>query len=214
MFLHVPIGSVVGQSSLFQCQTPSEQSGQVSLPDIPDLYFNTSTIPSSDFEVLSRFSAHIYSVLSHNCSGNVTAIQYCYQFPSSERDATLLVFDILFIFNIEEMNFRFTIADTFVSFRSVPSDDICIERSATTTMCCDTFNLSAGQFEIPSTAFAYGVATITPGNIQLLAFSSSSTTYQVNVFRIPFPFDSEFTVTPEEQSVGGPVLLRFLIGTL
>ena len=215
-------------SSLFQCQASSEQSGQVSLPNIPDLYFNISTIPSSDvvtlitYEVSSSLATepvYIYRVPSqHSCSGIVTAIQYCYQFPLNDINNTITVFNTLTIFNLEDANevdnIRAIVRNRFGPIQSTPSSHKCVDSvsgRSTPSICCDTF--IPDQFELPSASFAYGVEVNIASDIQLLAFSSSSdTSYQVNEFGVPFLMN-EFTLTPGSQLVSGLVLLRFLIGT-
>ena len=213
-------------SSLFQCQATSEQgTGQVSLPNIPDLYFNISTIPSSDVVTLITYEVsslatepvYIYRVPSrHSCSGIVMAIQYCYQFPLNDINNIITVFNTLTIFNLEDANegdnIRAIVMNTFGPIQSTPSSRKFINSVSdrSTTICCDTF--IPDQLELPSTSFAYGVEVNIASDVQLLAFSSSSdTSYQVNEFGVPFLMN-DFFLTPGAQLVSGLVLLRFLIG--
>lgn len=100
------------------------------------------------------------------------------------------------------------------SYQFTPSGETCAGDRSVTTTCCDTLSLDEGdQFEIPSTAFAYGVEEDTTSDIQLLAFSSSSSlsTYQVEGFGI-FPMGDEFDLQPGTALTSGLALLRFLIG--
>ena len=78
-------------SSLFQCQPSSDESGQVYTPNIPDFYFNdenTADFRTGDEEnliTLRNRLTYIFTKSSErNCTGNVVAIQYCYETRNSQ----------------------------------------------------------------------------------------------------------------------------------
>lgn len=156
---------------------------------------------------------YIYPVPSqHRCSGTVVAIQYCYQLSTSGDGGQTVIFNSLKIMNILEGGMTFEVVNS-VPIQSTAMDHTCV-RNDIPTMCCETLDLSGSdQFEIPSTAFAYSVEVDTTSDIQLLAFSGSAASYQVDGFIIPFSMGDEFTVTSGSAFTSGLVLLKFLIGT-
>ena len=87
-----------------------------------------------------------------NCTGTVSAIQYCYSDASISLDNQLEVFT-LFLFE-QEMPQRFRTTDV-VNVRSTPTSEICRRGRHSRFYCCDTMQIS--PFLLPSASFAYGV---------------------------------------------------------
>ncbi len=90
-------------SSVFQCQSSSDQSGLVYTPNIPDFYLNdvnAAALWSSDGSfkrLITTERTHIFTIppesASRNCSGSLVSIQYCYR----ARDRNINVEQTIFI---------------------------------------------------------------------------------------------------------------------
>ncbi len=85
-------------SSLFQCQSSSDQNGLVYTPNIPNEYFNHTNaadlrtsggfLVGLNVTVREKRATHIFTIppesASRNCSGSLVSIQYCYR--ARDRD--------------------------------------------------------------------------------------------------------------------------------
>ncbi len=108
---------------------------------------------------------YIYPIPSAevNCSGIVSALEYCYTRTSDS--STQLVFTLLILM---QNNHEFTITDK-IDVRSTPGSSIC-----TSSRCCDTAVLDMSkQFPLPRSNFAFGLSLPVSG-LQLLAFNPGS----------------------------------------
>ena len=108
------------------------------------------------FPVVPSFIYPIPSTL--NCSGTVTAVQYCYRARDIQLGRELLVFTLL---TLQQSGLNFTITDV-IPIRSTPMSDICTQSSilfmGTFQYCCDILSLDMlDSFLLPAENFAFGV---------------------------------------------------------
>ena len=112
----------------------------------------------------------------HNCTGNVVAIQYCYETRNSQTGSNEIN-----VFNFLHMNrseLVFTVTGSFME-RTSPQYSICTDpMGLIQQICCDTATLDMmDQFQLPSTSYTFAVMVI---NIEArpLAFAASTTEYR------------------------------------
>ena len=94
-----------------------------------------------------------------NCSGTVSAMQYCYGTSVNNLGTEQLIFTLL---TLEQNDLIFIINNTVV-VRSTPSRDICTRREVVINFeyCCDTLSLEiADLFFLPVSNFAFGVIPV------------------------------------------------------
>ena len=205
-------------SEVFRCQPSSDQSGQVYTPNIPDFYFDPSSVAtgesdgslSPNFPSLSstRQTVHIIPIESlSECSGTVVAIQYCY----SGRELDLNSF-LTIVQNFLALDGKGATTNSITPIESFPSNDTCVANSSGRIHCCDTVHLrQEQQFQIPSNPFIFGLRINRNSDGQLLTFSNISHDYVVNGYReTPLP-PSQPVVFTNPIHLGLPVL-RLLIG--
>ena len=215
--------------SLFQCQSSSEQNGQVFTPNIPDLYFeheNAYSFRISDIANLTVLQPALEPARGYfftlppqsaerDCSGTVQAVEYCYQ--RSDTDPESLRFDLVIVDNSSSViQERFPVEHT-------PSGDTCTlhtRRQAQTWLCCVTTQLSSeNQFNIPSSSILFGVVHNSSGSARVLAFNNTVATYYNVTAQRTSPGAFGFLdlgpgqVLPSHRVVpSGLPLLRFIIG--
>ncbi len=209
-------------SPLFQCQASSEQNGQVLTPNIPDLYFNhesAATLSNGGDVTTARAGiTHIFTIppLSpdRNCSGTVTAIQYCYRAEGEDSNARS-AFKYLSMTVDEEGIFT---VERILDVETTPLSETCstIEMSQSRICCATTPLLSSNQFQIASSNHTFGI-TVGSSNTTLLTFASSVPDYEIEQFQITLSprrltVGRRFLITENPPTSSFP-LLRFHIGT-
>ena len=194
-------------TQLFQCQSSTDQSGQIFTPNIPDLYFNASTIWSNRDNFTQERSengfAHIYTIPTdsegHNCSGTTVAMQYCYaaNITTGRRPFNFLILD--------QDGLEFT-----VSRRIRLNPPVCSTQSFDNSICCTTENLSSTwQFQISSSTFTFGIL---PRFAQLYSLSTENSVRQYEAMPINNGSPGTmFNATSAESS--SLLVMRLIIGT-
>ena len=112
-----------------------------------------------------------------NCSGTVSAIEYCY---NGNVDSLIYGMRYLVIFTLitlEQENLTFTITDV-IPVHAMPTPSLCSDRnfsSTTVRYCCDSLQLNTThQFNLPALNFAFGMIRSTSRRIHQLRYRSSS----------------------------------------
>ena len=215
------------ESSLFQCQPTTDQSGHVFAPNIPDLYFNhTNALQLTQQTTLTSLSIDRRTIFvfttppETTCSGTVLAIEFCSLAFDGEINREVLRF-----VSLNRNEFQFTVIDF---------DPISIRANAQTAncsflednnqyICCDTYTLPDDeQFQIPSSDYTFGVVIGREvKQYRLLTFSGVNTEFRFPHFQ-GIPTDNNdlngigetFTLTENDfQNEGSLLLLRLIIGT-
>ena len=107
--MHVGCGHLQS-SSLFQCQSSSDQSGLVYTPNIPDEYFNDVNVANfrtSSLNVKGKRATHIFTIppelVSRNCSGSLVSIQYCYRARDRDIDILQTIFILSSLISLNQL---------------------------------------------------------------------------------------------------------------
>ena len=217
------------ESSLFQCQSTTDQSGHVFTPNIPDSYFNHANARAltqqGNLTPLSggRGTIFVFTIPPEpTCSGGtVLAIEFCYLTFDDEIDRSR---DFFRFVSLTVSGFDFTVID-FDPFRirTNAEEAICsVLVDDSQYICCETQTLPADeQFQIPSSDYTFGLVTRRGENeIRPLTFSGENTEFRFPHFRgipadndNPNRIDDSFTFTADNfQNEGSLLLLRLLIG--
>ena len=153
----------------------------------------------------------IYSVPSTqvNCSGTVSAVEYCYRGSTGQLGTELLAFTLL---TLEQNGLDFTITDR-IEVRTTPRSQICTGDRLlfpSNQYCCDTTSLNmADHFILSASNFAFGI-TIPTSSVSLLGYQSL---FQVAHYQAVIPsVGSTFSVS--NQVTQGLRLLRFQLSEL
>ena len=112
-------------------------------------------------------TSYIYPIPSTlNCSGTVTAVEYCYRAVNSQLGREQLVFTLL---TLQQSGLEFTITDV-IPISSTPTSDICTLTSTYLEslfsppqyiICCDTLSLNMmDRFLLSAENFAFGVIAV------------------------------------------------------
>ena len=163
--------------------------------------------------ITSSTDVHIFPLPpSLNCSGTVSAVQYCYEGDNLGTEQSIFTLLIL-----QQSGTTFNITNT-VLVRSTPSNPICTSQFRRLTYCCDVLTLDvADQFSLPTTGFAFG--TIASRENLFLAFNPSSVVnsnllvnhYRLNENNFDTTEGSMFTVTSDLMDDRTSRLLQFFI---
>jgi hypothetical protein len=148
-----------------------------------------------------------------NCTGNVVAIQYCYQARESDIDSNRDVFNFL---HMTRNGFTFTVTGSFTE-RTISQESFChnppgpIQR-----VCCKTTTPGVSdQFQIPSTNYTFAVMNIN-SNVRPLAFTTSTTDYRYEQLQTSLgnsvPNMPIFLGRSSVLSDNSLLLLRFILG--
>jgi hypothetical protein len=197
---------------VFLCQPASNQSsGQVYTPNIPDPYFNSASAFSSD-EVADEDRVYIFSLPpespERNCSGCVTAVQFCYRakLKDDQIGVSRQAFTLLMMTG-ENLLFR---VSHRLPVRVTPSSSNCVVglkvKNRTPHDCCTSVRLPDNRFQIASSNITFGVWVR-----QLIRPFLFDQHFQVEQFQFQEYTDS-FTLTDGARVHGRLFLLRFLIG--
>jgi hypothetical protein len=225
LIFHAETGNCQDQSQ-WQCQ--QTQSGQVYTPNIPDFYFNHTN--AADFWTGNeanlttrrgeRGTAFIFSIppksSNRNCSGNVTALEYCYQTRRGLNES----FSIFALLSLSKNGSQFTINNRFV-IRTTTGGNVCTniptnDPEVVERICCDrNFEPS---FQLMSSAHWFGVVPLRNNNNRPLAFNNSINEYRVEQYQVghvnrPGPVVNEtFSSVNDLRTDQSFILLRFYIG--
>ena len=212
------------ESSLFQCQPTTDQTGYVFAPNIPDFYFNHTNAraltqqgnltPFSD----GRGTIFVFTIPPETtCSGTVLALEFCYLAPRSEIDRSR---DFFRFASLTRNGLDFTVID-FDPFRirTNAEEALCsVLEEETSYICCETFPANE-QVQIPS-IFGVVIRGRTDESFPL-TFPDANTRFQFPHFRgrpadndNPDMIGETFTFTENDrQDEGSLLLLRLIIGT-
>ena len=178
MYIHVGLVS----PAIFQCQSSGSSGQQVFTPRIPDHYFNQTTAASMIGKSLNSAvdrRAYIYTIspesARRDCSGTVTAVEYCYKATGRNMQQTRDVFYILSLTpSVNQTNNRtqFTV-NSRININSTASDNICAvnQDSQSQFFCCENKSL---EYQIPSSNFTFGIVT---RDFRLLISTNTTTEY-------------------------------------
>ena len=110
-----------------------------------------------------------------NCTGNVVAIQYCYETRNGQ-----IGFNEINVFNFLHMNrsgLFFTVTGSFTEQTS-PQNKFCTNPMGMILICCDTATLDMmDQFQLPTTSYTFAVMIIN-NDARPLAFAASTAEYR------------------------------------
>ena len=224
VFTKTNIGPVV--SSLYQCQSASEQSGQVFTPNIPDFYFTPENAArfrgdgGNLTQTENRGNTYIFTLpplsAERNCSGTVLSLQYCFQARARDIGNTLSVFDWL---SLTRDGNQFTVNARFAAPQVTPEEGMCANPpGGVQRVCCTTVSLASGRFQVPASAFTFGVV-ITNSNVRPLTFVDGVTEYDVESFierpaGNPGPMPGDMFVGSSRTDHSLLLLRYFLLGKL
>ena len=126
---------------------------------------------------------NIYSVgsLNEDCSGEVTAIEYCYQYDVSGAGEAVFNWTVLTLEDTESSNFRITNTYTIESRPDSLSSVTCADVNSGRRDCCDVDQIN-GFGSLPDN-FVFGVTGPSQGNTHgatLLGVHDSVSQYLVN----------------------------------
>lgn len=211
------------ESTVFQCQIPSNESNQVTFPTVPGFDFDLKSAAalnvnsSIELSLLRRSRTYVFTIppesVQHNCSGDIVAIQYCYQLRV--LNANRQTFELLLLTQLDTELFR--VERTF-RFSSTSTSFICVNTSTDIhEICCDTAPIEdTTPLQIFSSSSMFG---ITIRQHRVLGFTSSAMGYiapaqfQITLTDYPIPTDLNFTLEKSDQILGRPFpLMRFILG--
>ena len=216
------------ESSLFQCQPTTHQSGQVFTPNIPESNFNhTNALALTEQGILTplirgRGTVFVFTIPPEpTCSGTVMAFEFCYQTSEGEIDKSRVIFRFA---SLTRNELQFTVIDFDpIRIRANAQTAICsilvedIDGGNSQYICCETRTLLADeQFQTPS---SFGVVLGQTDESLFLTFSGVNTEFQFPHFQgiptgDPDKMDDTFTFTEGDlQNEGSLLLLRLIIGS-
>ena len=180
MCIHVGLVS----PAIFQCQSSESSGQQVFTPRIPDHYFNQTTAASmlgKSLTLTVNRRAYIYTIppesAQRDCSGTVTAVEYCYKAARGQLQQTKDVFYILSLtpsVNQRNNKTQFTVVNRRITITSTASSNICAvnQDRQSEFVCCENKSL---EYEIPSSNFTFGI--VARNNFRLLISTNTTTEY-------------------------------------
>ena len=156
-------------------------------------------------------ATYIYSVplTQVNCSGTVSAVEYCYRGSDGQLGTELLAFTLL---TLEQNGLNFRVTDR-IEIRTTPHSQICTGSISNIQYCCDITSLNmADHFILPVSNFSFGIIT-PPSSVSLLGYRRlfQVAHYQESQAIIP-SVGSTFSVG--SQVTQGIRLLRFQLSEL
>ena len=162
---------------------------------------------------------NIYEVdaLNEACSGEVTAIEYCYRYDVSGAGEAVFNWTVLILEDTGASNFMITNSYAIESHLNSSSSVNCSAASSGRKDCCDVDQING--FNLPDN-FVFGVTGPSQGNTHsatLLGFHDTVTQYVVNTTQLARagPTLSEGSTVPSTPVVQrGLRMLWFVIGKL
>ena len=173
---------------------------------------NTVKAPSLSYVIY----AYNLGSLNEDCSGEVTAIEYCYRYDVIGAGAAVFRWTVLILEDTGASNFRITNTYTIESRPDSSSTVTCGDGSNGRKDCCDVDQIN-GFGNLPDN-FIYGVTGPSQGNTHsatLLGYFDSLSQYQVNTVlqnSIGLSLTVGSTVPNHHVAVGGLRMLWFVIG--
>lgn len=175
-------------AQLSECQ-PTDQSGEVLIPNIPDSYFTPAEAgtfrTSGTLATSSKATTYIFTIpaesAERNCSGDVVAIQYCYEARNNNFNDDILSFNIL---SMVRDGFNFTVISS-LPVTTTPSSAICLDPDGPggiQAICCDTHTLDPNTLALPSSIFTVGYMVV-HRDVRPLQFTDMVAAYQVDRFQ-------------------------------
>ena len=214
-FLDIYTGiGIIAQYS-WNCSVPDDNRKRY----IPGIEIN---IGSNNIPIVSTAGGEvtIYCVqnLNSNCTGEVTAIKFCYRYSTAGQGEPVFNWTVLIL---EENGNGFTITRiiTIESHPNLLDADHCIKVGGGQTgyRCCDRENFN--NFSVVSNnMFIFGVTESAQGNTHnatLLGFHDTLAGYKVNTLRISAGGQTIAVGSTLPRSIGqqlGLRLLQFVIG--
>ena len=154
---------VDSQSYQWQCSALDVANNLYYLPNIPEGKYTGVTLTA--YTLSQPGVTYIYPVPSTqvNCSGTVSAVEYCYRGSDGQLGNELLAFTLL---TLEQNGLNFRVTGR-IDIRTTPHS------CTRSPYCCDTTSLNmAGHFILPAPNFAFGIA-IPHSSVILLEYNSS-----------------------------------------
>ena len=193
----------------------------------PDFYFSDANAADSrsgggaNLTTSRNGVTYIFTIpaesAERNCTGNVMAIQYCYETRSGQIGSREIN-----VFNFLHMNrsgFAFTVTSSFTELeRTSPQDSFCTaSMEGVQQVCCETATLDMmDQFQLPTTSYTFAVMIIN-NDARPLAFAASAIEYRHEQLLVALgssallpgdiiSFDQNIVATEESL-----LLLRFIL---
>lgn len=208
--------------ALFECT--AEENKLVSTPNIPDSYFNPSkagdlrtqripTLVTSTKEVTYVFTIPPVLESQRNCSGSVTAFEYCFEAKKRDVNKKKKLFHFL---SLTRETGHFRVHNKFLVEIKPKDDSVCTSDLSGGVMhiCCGQHTLDPSNgVMIPSESYSFGIVV---RDLRLLAFRSSEMEFNFPQFQL--------SLGKEGPSVGATfgigallmdrslLLLKFIIG--
>ena len=156
------------------CSEPND-AGQRYIPSERDRDVVTSTTIAN--------TVNIYRVesLNGNCLGEVTAIEYCYEYTVSGQGEAVFNWTVLILENSQGGNFIITNLYAIDSRPDFLDSGSCMNTSSGTRRCCDVEQINGFNLSVN---FVFGVTGPSQGNTHsasLLGFSDALPQYRVTV---------------------------------
>ena len=153
--------------------SPLDENNLYTLPDLGESDSDLIVMVSHGLRI--RLSSpgitYIYPVNSAeiNCSGTVTALDFCYRAFASDLGSNSLVFTLSLLQGNGGIDY--TVTNT-VEVRGTSSSSDCSRDIIGSRFCCEIFTLSPqDQFNLPSPNFAFGITIPSSGNINMFGLS-------------------------------------------
>ena len=154
-----------------------------------------------------------------NCSGTVTALQYCYQARARDIDIPQNIFDFVSLSKVEGSS-QFTVIRIFPVTTS-PQENECTDPSGSVQrICCTTTALNSTiQFQVTSLISWFGIILRRGSGRRPLTFTNSNTVYRVDQYEVRPNGDSgpslnAMLTVNNPRSDRSLLLLRLLIGMI
>lgn len=211
---------ISSESSLFRCQpfTQTDRTGYVFIPNIPNIYFNQTSVASfytgDQANVTSTHDAftYIFTIPSEsdgrNCNGTIVGLQYCYQQTGVIMTSP---FDFL---EFDRHGQQFTVTGQ-ITISIMPTRNNCVNNQASNRyICCNIQRLPTGEFQLSSSTYYYGIRTSSEMSLPLSFNAYSSQLYRTEQYQFPSDSDSfPGTYSAEERNyvMDGPVFLMAII---
>ena len=218
--MHKPAGRTYLQEYKWHCSDWNDTS-------------NTYYFPNVDIELLSLLYAKIFLVPSTagvayiypvsstqvNCSGTVSAVEYCYTVGREQLGTEQLAFTLL---TLEKNGLDLEEVRKEIEVQTTPQSEICpLSGPRNHYYCCDITPLDiTDQLPLPHTDFDFGII-IPDSNVNLLGYNPlfnralQVENYQIRTSSIPATGFNTISLTNTRKTTDQTLrLLRFHIGEL